>query len=216
MSGNYSKETRERAVRLVREHSGDYASEWAAISAIASRLGIGSAETLRKWVRQSEVDRGRRRGEHAGVEGAAVSSPQGKRAGADHRDPEGRDKFFRPGARPAATALICKFIGAARQRFGVVPICRALTAHGMKITPRTYWARRSRPPSARALRDQVVSGLLASSPAHEPARCPAITADPAKEIKSLQSRHTILLFTQSQVCIKPGEFHAASLPGRFG
>jgi hypothetical protein len=38
MSGNYRKETRERAVRLVREHSGDYASEWAAISAVAARL----------------------------------------------------------------------------------------------------------------------------------------------------------------------------------
>jgi transposase len=63
MSGNYSKETRERAVRLVREHSGDYASEWAAISAVATRLNIGSAETLRKWVRQAEADRG----EAAGV-----------------------------------------------------------------------------------------------------------------------------------------------------
>jgi transposase len=54
----YSAEMRSRAVRLVREHSGDYPSEWAAIGAVAQRLGIGSAETLRKWLRQAEVDDG--------------------------------------------------------------------------------------------------------------------------------------------------------------
>jgi transposase len=48
-----------KAVRLVGEHSGDYPSEWAAIGAVAQRLGIGSAETLRKWVRQAEVDDGK-------------------------------------------------------------------------------------------------------------------------------------------------------------
>ena len=55
---NYSRETRERAVRLVREHAGDYPSEFAAMKAVAARLGIGTAETLRKWVRQAEVDAG--------------------------------------------------------------------------------------------------------------------------------------------------------------
>jgi len=60
---NYSRETREKAVRLVREHLNDYPTEYAAIRAVASRLGIGSAETLRKWVRQAQVDAG----EAAGV-----------------------------------------------------------------------------------------------------------------------------------------------------
>jgi transposase len=55
---NYSRETRERAVRLVREHAGDYPSEFAAMKAVAARLGIGTAETLRKWVRQAEIDQG--------------------------------------------------------------------------------------------------------------------------------------------------------------
>jgi transposase len=55
---NYSRETRERAVRLVREHVSDYPSEYAAMKAVAARLGIGTAETLRKWVRQAEVDAG--------------------------------------------------------------------------------------------------------------------------------------------------------------
>ncbi len=55
---NYSRETRERAVRLVLEHAGDYPSEFAAMKAVAARLGIGTAETLRKWVRQAEIDQG--------------------------------------------------------------------------------------------------------------------------------------------------------------
>jgi serine/threonine-protein kinase HipA len=55
---NYSRETREKAVRLVREHAGDYPSEFAAMKAVAARLGIGTAETLRKWVRQAEIDAG--------------------------------------------------------------------------------------------------------------------------------------------------------------
>jgi transposase len=46
-----------KAIRLVGDHAGDYDSQWAATSAIAGRLGM-SAETLRKWIRQAEVDSG--------------------------------------------------------------------------------------------------------------------------------------------------------------
>jgi putative transposase len=42
-----------------------------------------------------------------------------------------------------------------------VPICRVLSAHGVRIAPRTYWARRSRPPSRRALADAALTGMLA-------------------------------------------------------
>lgn len=42
-----------------------------------------------------------------------------------------------------------------------MPICRALSAHGVKIAPRTYWARKSRPPSRRAVRDAQLTGILA-------------------------------------------------------
>src|SRR5438034_3418328 len=59
---NYPPELRERALRMVAEVQGDYPSQWAAIGAVASKLGIGSAETLRKWVRRAEVDAGERPG----------------------------------------------------------------------------------------------------------------------------------------------------------
>ena len=60
-TGRYPVEVRERAVRLVLEHAGDYASEWAAITSIATKCGM-TAETLRKWVRRAEVDGGARPG----------------------------------------------------------------------------------------------------------------------------------------------------------
>jgi transposase len=60
-SKRYPLEVRERAVRLVLEHRGEYESEWAAITSIAQKCGM-TAETLRKWVRQTEIDGGRRPG----------------------------------------------------------------------------------------------------------------------------------------------------------
>jgi transposase len=59
---NYPPELRERAVRMVVDVKGDYPSEWAAIAAVASKLGLGSTETLRKWVRRAEIDGGQRPG----------------------------------------------------------------------------------------------------------------------------------------------------------
>ena len=59
---NYPPELRARAIRMVAEVRPEYPSDWPAIVAVANRLGIGSAETLRKWVRQAEVDGGTRPG----------------------------------------------------------------------------------------------------------------------------------------------------------
>ena len=57
----YSPEFRERAVRMVCDHQAEYGSQWAAMSSIAAKVGC-TAETLRKWVRQSEQDQGIREG----------------------------------------------------------------------------------------------------------------------------------------------------------
>jgi len=48
---------------------------------------------------------------------------------------------------------VIAFIDAHRARFGVEPICRVLTKHGVQVAPRTYYAAKTRPPSARAVRD---------------------------------------------------------------
>ena len=58
----YPSELRERAVRMVIESKDDYPSEFEAIRVITGKLGIGSTETLRKWVRRAEVDGGTRPG----------------------------------------------------------------------------------------------------------------------------------------------------------
>lgn len=42
--------------RPLLEHRDGYSSEYAAISEIARKLGITTPETLRKWVRQAEID----------------------------------------------------------------------------------------------------------------------------------------------------------------
>jgi transposase-like protein len=46
---------------MVFDHTKEYPSEWAAIVSIATKIGC-TAETLRRWVRQTEVDTGRRGG----------------------------------------------------------------------------------------------------------------------------------------------------------
>jgi transposase len=60
-SNRFSPEVRERAVRMVREHGSEHASQWAAMSSIASKIGC-TGETLRKWVRQAERDQRQRPG----------------------------------------------------------------------------------------------------------------------------------------------------------
>ena len=50
---HYSPEVRERAVRMISEHQGEYASEWAAIQSISAKIGC-TAETLRRWLRESQ------------------------------------------------------------------------------------------------------------------------------------------------------------------
>jgi transposase len=58
----YPREWGERAVRMVAEVRSNYESEYAAVAAVAQKLGIGTGETLREWVRQAQVDNGQRSG----------------------------------------------------------------------------------------------------------------------------------------------------------
>ena len=49
-------------MRMVAENVGEHESEWAAMTRVAQLLGVGTPETVRKWVRQAQVDAGARPG----------------------------------------------------------------------------------------------------------------------------------------------------------
>jgi transposase len=95
---------------MVAEVRPDYPSDWPAIKAVAGKLGIGSAETLRKWVRRAEVDGGTRPGvtseESAEIKRLKRENAELRRA----NDPQGGLGSLRGRARPP-TAVLVRFIG---------------------------------------------------------------------------------------------------------
>jgi len=60
-SNKFSPEIRERAVRMVQEHRGEYASLWLAVESIAPKIGC-VPQTLLTWVKRKEIDTGVREG----------------------------------------------------------------------------------------------------------------------------------------------------------
>jgi len=60
-TSKYSPELRERAVRVVSDHAHEHPSQWAAMRSVAEKIGC-TVEALRRWVRQTERDQGRRAG----------------------------------------------------------------------------------------------------------------------------------------------------------
>src|SRR5258707_10406686 len=163
-SRRYPPELRERAVRMVAEISDQHESEWAAIGEVARLLGVGTAETVRKWVRQAQVDAGARPGttteESAELKRLKRENAELRRANAILKDGVG---FFRGRARPA-TALITRFIadhqgrrdGPDGLRWGVESICTQLSELGVPIAPSTYYDQVNREPSRREVRDEAL------------------------------------------------------------
>ncbi|MFI5635760.1 IS3 family transposase [Streptomyces sp. NPDC051664] len=159
----YPLELRRRAVRMVVEVRDDYPNETAALQAVTEKLGIGSRETLRNWLKQHEVDAGTRPGttteESVQLKALKKENAELKRA---NEILKAAAKFLRGRARPATHALVA-FIDEYRDRFGgVEPICRTLTEHDCKIAPSTYYAHKKRlaAPSARTVRDAELRELI--------------------------------------------------------
>jgi transposase-like protein len=157
----YPAEMRARAVRMVGEIRPNYDGGFAAIKVVVARLGIGSAETLRKWVRRAEVDAGTRPGittaENEQIKALKREVAELRRA---NEILKAASAFFRGRARPATGALV-RFIGEQKDSFGVEPVCQVLSEHGWRIAPGTYYAAVKRPPSARSVRDaEILTAIL--------------------------------------------------------
>ncbi|MEW8692653.1 MAG: IS3 family transposase [Candidatus Thiodiazotropha endolucinida] len=125
-ASRYSPEFRGRAVRMLQEQQDQHASQWAALNSIAGKVGC-TAETLRKWVKQADIDQGMR---------AGLSSSDRQRLKELER--ENRElkqaneilrkasAFFGPGgARPPTEEMIA-FIDAHKDQHGIEPMCKQL------------------------------------------------------------------------------------------
>ncbi|MBG57532.1 MAG: IS3 family transposase [Porticoccus sp.] len=156
-SNKFSPEVKERAVRLVQEHRGEYPSLWAAVESIAPKIGC-VPQTLLEWVKRTEIDAGDRPG--------TTSTDAQRLKDLERENKELRrandilrtaSAFFGPsGARPQ-TEVINAYIDQHRDTFGVEPICNVL-----QVAPSAYrrHAARQRNPelrSDRAKRDEVLS-----------------------------------------------------------
>jgi transposase len=138
---------------MVAEIRPNYPTEWSAMKAVAAKLGIGTAETVRTWVRKAEVDAGQRPGvtseEAAEIKRLRAEVAELRRA---NEILKAASAFFAAELDRPSKRFIA-FIDAHRQVCGVEPICRVLTGHGLKIATSTYYAAKHRTPSARSVRD---------------------------------------------------------------
>ena len=132
-SNRFSPEVRERAVRMVLEHRGEYPPLWATIESIAPKIGC-VPQTLNDWVRQHEVDQGMRDG---------ISSDERARIKDLEREVKELRKaneilklasaFFCPGGARPPTEVLRAFNDKHRAVHGVEPICKVL-----QIAPSGY------------------------------------------------------------------------------
>ncbi|MGO1354674.1 MULTISPECIES: IS3 family transposase [Brachybacterium] len=157
----YPDELRERAIRMVLDLlEEDPGSQRGVFRRVGDQLGV-NPETLRGWVRQSQIDAGSRPGTTTDDAQKLVELEKEvrelRRANAILRSASG---FLRGGARPPLQ-VTCSFIDEHKEEFGVEPICTTLREAGVQIAPSTYYARQQREPSARARRDEVLKEEIA-------------------------------------------------------
>ncbi|MCG7432691.1 MULTISPECIES: IS3 family transposase [Kocuria] len=150
----YPDELRERATRMAVEARRDPATKAGALARIGQQLGI-NPETLRNWVRQAEVDEGYRPGTTTDDAQRLAELEREvrelRRANAILRSASG---FLRGGARPP-TQQVVAYIDAHKGEYGVEPICKVL-----QVAPGTYYAAKTRPPSARSVSDAATTAVI--------------------------------------------------------
>ncbi|WP_425436327.1 IS3 family transposase [Leucobacter massiliensis] len=165
----YSEELKERATRMALDARQNPATKTGAIKRIADQLDI-HPEALRTWVRQAEIDAGDAPGTTtADTQKIADLEREVRELRRANEILKTASAFFRGrGARPQAevtgvpVAVLVDYIDEHRDRFGVEPICHVLRDAGLKIAPSTYYAAKTRPPSARAVRDEQLKADIAA------------------------------------------------------
>ncbi|MDM7856671.1 IS3 family transposase [Cellulomonas alba] len=150
----YPDELRERAIRMAVDLRRDPATRVGALARVGQQLGI-NPETLRNWVNQAEIDSGQRPGTTT-ADAQRIAELERevrelRRSNAILRSASG---FLRGGARPPVDQVVA-FIDAHRAEFGVEPICKDL-----QVAPSTYYAAKTRPPSARAVADAALGEVI--------------------------------------------------------
>ncbi|HEV2369789.1 MAG TPA: IS3 family transposase [Acidimicrobiales bacterium] len=156
----YPDELRERAVKMVIEVRRETGERHGAVTRVARELGIGT-ESLRNWVNQADVDAGRRGGttteDARRISDLELEVRELRRANDILKAASG---FLCDRARRSPQEVVA-FIDAHRGRrsgglrWGVEPICDTL-----QVAPSTYYSAKTRPPSARAIRDAALIPLL--------------------------------------------------------
>ncbi|MDP3493480.1 MAG: IS3 family transposase [Hyphomonadaceae bacterium] len=152
----FSPEVQERAMRMVFDAKDQYASQWAAIESIATKIGC-TPETLRRWVRQGERDSGVREGP------TTADQQRVKELEREVRELRRANEIlklagaFCPGGARPPLEVVTAFVDEHRARFGVEPICKAL-----QVAPSGYWreAARKRDPALCSPRRQRDAQLM--------------------------------------------------------
>jgi transposase len=155
----YSAEEKAAAVRMVRTLRKELGTEHGTIQRVANPLGYG-VESVRSWVRQADIDERYSPGvsseEFRRIKELEQGNRELKRA---NESLKRAASFFGAEHRPPTQEVVA-FIEANRAEFGVEPICTVLPSTGLTMAPSTYYAARSRPPSARAVRDLALITIL--------------------------------------------------------
>ena len=155
----YSPEEKAAAVRMVRALRAELGTDHGTVQRVARQLGYG-VESVRSWVRQADIDDGYA----PGVSTAESAAGQGARAGeprtqARQRDSEASGEFLRGGARPPTQEDSRLHRRQPRRVRGRAHLHRPAIA-GVSVAPSTYYAAKTRPPSARAHRDAELGPAL--------------------------------------------------------
>ena len=162
MNQKYSPGMRERVLRMIDQAraSGEHRNLMTALRHIEGLSGM-SPETLHVWHCCRGVDTGKRPGVPTGVvEENKSTAARERRTAQSQGDPQDRERVFREGARPPLTEMI-RFLIEHREWFGVEFLRRVLkdAAPGF-LTSRRYRAAKTRPASARHLRNELLIAVI--------------------------------------------------------